>query len=116
MRIIRHSFVRLIIIIVCLFLCVGLVRSIVENVRRSDLVSERQVTLEKERQRNSALQEKLREATSSAFIEKQAREKLGLVREGETVVLIGESHMEGQENTIQETYESLWKRWWRLFF
>jgi cell division protein FtsB len=116
MNIIRHPFFRFTIIIVSSLVCFGLIRSIVGNIRRNDLVSERQAVLEREKERNMLLQEKLREATSASFLEKQAREKLGLVREGETIVLVGKPRAEESQSQGSSESLSLWKRWWRLFF
>ena len=117
MRFIRHPIVRLILIIVSAFICIGLIRSIIGTIRQNDILSERRAVLEKEEKRSAILQEKLRESTSASFLEKQAREKLGLVKEGETVVLLGQPQTQEDENVNSSVVsESLWKRWWKLFF
>lgn len=102
--------------IVSLVLIVGLSRSIVDHWQKGGIISERQQALEREEARNRELQAKLEEATSSAFIEKEAREKLGLVKEGDTVVLIDRT--ENSELNDQAKTEDLpnWKKWWKLFF
>jgi cell division protein FtsB len=85
--------------------------------RQNDIVSERKIVLEREIERNTKLQEQLRIATSASFLEKQAREKLGLAKEGETIVLLGESqNSENQLHPSSVTPQSRWKKWWRLFF
>lgn len=115
----KNPFIRFVIICIGFFMCVGLTRSIFENLRRTDLVSERQTALNKEEQKNKELQSRLREATSASFIEREARNKLGLVREGDTVVLVGsreqiqDNHQSDQTGSNNMTR---WQKWWKLFF
>jgi len=116
MSIIRHPIFRFAVIIISFLICFGLIRSIAQNIKGNDLVSERQAVLDKEKEQNVKLQEKLREATSASFLEKQAREKLGLAKEGETIVLMGEPQIGESQNQGSSESLSLWKRWWRLFF
>jgi cell division protein FtsB len=102
-------------ILVSCLICFKLLGSIISNVQRIDFVARRSVVLKKEQQRNEVLQEQLRVATSASFLEKQAREKLGLVKEGETVVLMGKPNQsEGQQPS--QAPQDRWERWWKLFF
>lgn len=115
----KNPFIRIAIVGISLFMCIGLLRSIVENLQRTDLVSERQTALQKEEQRNKNLQDKLREATSASFIEREARNKLGLVREGDTVVLVGPPGQAQDAHAFSESGDhnlSRWQKWWKLFF
>ena len=65
-------------------------------------------------EKHAELENRLIEATSAAFIEKIARDKLGLVREGETVVIMDKSPVIGNQSSVKE--ESNWRKWWGLFF
>jgi cell division protein FtsB len=115
MKILQHPFFRLMIILVSFLVCYELLGSIISNVQRIDSVAGRKAVLEKEQKRNEALKEELRVATSASFLEKQAREKLGLVKEGETIILMGKpDQSEGQQTT--QTPQDRWERWWKLFF
>ena len=115
--VIRHPLVRLAIVTLSLFVCLELLNSIIENWRRSDVVSERQAALVKEKERNKQLHEELREATSASFIEREARNKLGLVKEGDTMVLMGEGQKQaGEQVQNSQTPSSNLGQWWRLFF
>jgi len=114
-----HSLIRLIVIIGGLVLCVGLVRSLAGNLWKIDQVEERKEVLQKELTKHEELETKLREATSAAFIEKEAREKLGLAREGETIVLMGKkdaADTSGAHQNAVDTQATGWKVWWSLFF
>lgn len=112
----RFSGIRLIIGIVSLVVSIGLARSIVDHWQKRTIVSERQEALRLEEARNRELVVKLEEATSSAFIEREAREKLGLVKEGDTIVLIDRTqNVRTNDQTKAEDLPN-WKKWWRLFF
>ena len=112
----RFSSIRFVIGIVSVFVSIGLVRSIVNHWQKGSVVSERQEALEAEQKRNRDLTVKFAEATSAAFIEKEAREKLGLVREGDTVVLLDTSQNPQLNGQAKPDDIPNWKKWWRLFF
>lgn len=115
MSILRHPILRLIILLISCLICFELLKSIVSNVQRIDSVAQRKAALEKAQEQNVTLQGELRVATSASFIEKQAREKLGLVKEGETIVLMGKPDQSDGQQTPQ-TPQDRWERWWKLFF
>ena len=114
----KRRFVRIIIVLLSISLSIGLLRSLVNALWRRDLVRERQMVLNEEKARNAELLSQLREATSSAFVEKQAREKLGFVKPGDTVVLLGSTTVVGPNHPqSSESRGSVgWRRWWSLFF
>lgn len=117
MYIIKHPLIRLGFAIVCLMMSIGLLKSIVGHFRRTDVVGERQEALLREEKRNQELKARLKEATSDAFVEKQAREKLRMARDGETIVLMDTSLSSVPGNQgVNEAKLSHWQRWWRLFY
>ena len=99
-----------------LVLVVGLVRSIVGMYLKNDIVEDRRQLLLKEEKRNSELKARLHEATSAAFIEKMARDKLGLVKPGDTVVLLQQPTVQDDAGLIKSPNLTQWEKWWRLFF
>ena len=50
-------------------------------------------------------------------MERMAREKLGLVKEGETIVIMKNEKlkMTNEEQEVEENSPN-WKKWWGLFF
>jgi len=113
----RFSAIRLIVGVVSVFVAIGLARSIVDHWHKRTIVADRQEALRHEEERNRQLIAKLEEATSSAFIEKEAREKLGLVKEGDTVILLGRAeHTEFSDQKDIAANMPNWKKWWKLFF
>lgn len=118
MKILQNSLFRLIVTIVCLLAVVSLSRTIYGTWRRRDIVKERATVLAQAEAENKRLKDELAQAESPEFIEKEAREKLGLVREGEQIVIMPKSQSPIPNIQSQTESEKLpnWKRWWRLFF
>lgn len=111
--------IRLIIIVVSAMLVVNLSRSIWDLWRRRDILGERQAVLKRLEAEQARLQKEYEYAQSPEFIEQEARNRLGLAREGETVVLLPKSQIPNpNDQTKEEKEENVpnWKKWWRLFF
>jgi len=74
--------------------------------------------LEELEERQSRLKDQLKFAQSPEFIEKEAREKLSMGRENETVLVLPENleDLIGVSQTEQVKPLPNWKRWWKLFF
>jgi cell division protein FtsB len=87
---------------------------------RSDVEKERQ-KLEKIKAENASLEAQIAKAQSSGFIEQQLRDKLGLVKEGEVIVVLPDEDTLRklappqliEENTLPDPN---WKKWEKLFF
>lgn len=112
----RSRLVRVAVLVILLIIGIGIIRSVYSLSQKRGIVTQRQQVLSRLIAKNKQLQEELKEATSPAFVEQQARDKLGLVREGETVVIMDKS--QNSELRPQENLKELpsWKQWWRLFF
>ncbi|MDO8583116.1 MAG: septum formation initiator family protein [bacterium] len=92
----------------------NLVRSIYDIWQKKDFVSEAQRELDFQKQENQRLKSQLSYSQTSEFIEKEARDKLFMVKQGEKRVLIPKE----QEKLAQDKGENLpnWQQWWNLFF
>ncbi|MEK9143115.1 MAG: septum formation initiator family protein [Patescibacteria group bacterium] len=111
--------VRLVIIGVSAILVVNLSRSIWDIWRRRDILGERQAVLKRLEEENKRLKGELTYSESPLFIEAEARNRLGLGREGESIVLMPNDKLQMTNGkTEDKTVVSLpnWKKWWRLFF
>jgi len=55
---------------------------------------------------------------TNEFLEKEARDNLGLVKKGETVAILPSESRHGRNEAQQGENQGIsnWKRWWRLFF
>ena len=94
---------------------VNLIQEIVRLARSGERLSEaesRVLSLQKE---NEELKDQSRAVVSDRFIEKEAREKLGLVRPGEVVVYMPEGEKKAAFSPSIDDRPN-WKKWWDLFF
>ena len=102
--------------LISLIVAFGLARSVVGHFFRIDVVEEHRQALLKEEKRHLKLLSDLAEATSAAFVEKQAREKLGLAKPGDSIVLLQDEAPISSGSASDVQPKSNWERWWRLFF
>jgi cell division protein FtsB len=115
----RRRLLRTLTLIVGILIIVSLSRRIYSLWRRADVVRERHEELQKVQDENRRLKEKLSEVRGPEFVEQQARDKLGLIREGEIVVLIEAPSAASSAGTPvhqQSDRELKWRAWWKLFF
>lgn len=108
---------RIIIAFICLLVLISAPRSLRNLWQKRSIIWEKQAGLEREKAKNEELKQKLSEVQSTQFIEKEAREKLGMAKEGETVVLMPNDKwpMLNDENKTTSNVPN-WQQWWNLFF
>ena len=113
-----RKLVRAAVLFICIAIAAGILRSAYTLSQKKGIIAERQQALRELTEKNRKLQQELKQATSPAFIEQAARDKLGLVREGETVVIMDKSNPSAGGLNDQERSQELpsWKQWWGLFF
>lgn len=63
---------------------------------------------------NQKLKKRLAEVQSPEFIEKEAREKLGLGKEGETIVVLP-SQESGARSQEPGASGPNWRKWWKMY-
>jgi len=93
---------------------IGRVRNIEGAVQRE------KDTVEKMKEENARLEEQIAQTQGSAFIEKQIRDKLGLAKSGEAIVVLPDveilrklaPQIPVEENTLPDPN---WKKWIHLF-
>jgi len=119
--------IRWIVIFVSLFMIISLSRSIVDLLEKRVIVKQEQERLSVLSKKHEELTKKFEMVQTPAFIEKEARERLGMAKEGETVIIMGESRAESRDDSSfpqaegkalndVSRQEPNWKRWWQVFF
>jgi cell division protein FtsB len=112
--------IRWIIILVSMFMIISLSRSVVDLWERRKILEVEQKRLTQLEQKHKELEQKLRMVQTPAFVEKEARERLGMAKEGDTVIIMGNSSLPqdtGKESQLDNSpILPYWKRWWRIFF
>jgi cell division protein FtsB len=105
-----------IIIVSTLLLIINdLTRSIWDIWQKKDVVLQAQKTLSLEKQENQRLKSALSYSQTREFIEKQARDKLFMTKEGEKKVLIPKE-LKDSSKLLGKDNNPNWKKWWNLFF
>lgn len=103
-----------------LYLIVSFSRDLWHLWQKEGEIRKSQLKLEELRVKNEELKKQLEYVKSETFLEKEAREKLGLAKPGETVLILPENLEEAlgiNPPSISENQRlSNWERWWRLFF
>lgn len=108
------------IVVMGLILAFSLVRSLNKILGSSEKITQAQNDLASLQKENIELNETLNDVTSVEFIEGQARDKLGLAKKGEIVVVLpDEDKLRRMAPKIEEREQSLpdpiWKQWLKLF-
>jgi cell division protein FtsB len=107
-----------------LLFVVSLFLSLFRNISRiktTDLrIQEAQERVNKLKKENEGLEARLKEAQSVQFVERQLRDKLGLAKEGEIVVILPEDDILRKLAPKSEEEESVlpdpnWREWLNLF-
>jgi len=115
----KSKIINLIIIIAGVFVIVNLTRSINDLLHADDRIKEIEYQVNQLKQKNNELKKQLAEVQSPQYLEKIARDKLGLAKEGETVVILPQNSLAGPEqvNSV-EVEKNLpdWQKWRNLFF
>ena len=109
---------------VLLILSVVLVSSFVKSIKRiregDVLIEKTKVKLEKLNEENKKLEEQLKITQSEEFVEKQLRNKLGLAKEGEIVLVLPDDETLKKLAPVIPNEEEVklkpnWKKWVDLF-
>ena len=66
-------------------------------------------------EKNRELRAKLEKVQGKDFIEEEAREKLGMTREGEKVIILPTIIPPNPSANAESRLTSNWRRWWKLF-
>lgn len=101
-------------IIVSIIIINGLIRSIIDLWNKQDLVETARQELNQEKQKNQELKVQLSYVKSNEFIEEEARNKLFLVKPGESDVIIPKNLIEKKE-VKKVVVVPNWKQWLNLF-
>jgi cell division protein FtsB len=105
-------------ILIVIFISYNLISQILRatgSYSRLDQMADEVYQLEDE---NKILKKRLTDVNSPTFVEQQAREKLGLAKLGETVVLISDEKIKQVMGATEAAQVRLpnWLGWWKVFF
>ena len=106
--------------VLALFLLVSTIRNIGRVRSINSAVQAEKDKVEKMKEENAALEAQIAETQGSAFIEKQIRDKLGLAKEGEAIVVLPDAEIlkklaprtPVEQNSLPDPN---WRKWVKLF-
>lgn len=110
------SFISVGIFIILMITIVGLSQSLVHIIGRQNLLKTQKKNLITIQEQTETLRKKLQDVNTPAFIEREAREKLNMTKDGETVILIDKTGQITEEQKKEWQPSSHWNLWWDLFF
>ena len=104
-----------------IIVAISLVRNIIRTIDIRNRIKEEEKKVEVLQKEKEELGKKVVEAESDAYIEKQLRDKLGLAKEGEIVLILPEDEILRKIAPIINEEEDLlpdptWKKWFKLFY
>lgn len=105
-------------IVFSIFVINDLIHSIYNLWQKHDLVDQARRTLNAEKKKNVDLKHRLKEVEQPQFIEKEARDKLFLVKPGEGIVVVAPTVYIKASSYLQKKIDLRpnWKQWWETFF
>jgi len=116
---VKRRVIYLSIIIVGLLISFGLARNLYVTYQNSQLLTSAKEKLDRLRAENLRLKEEHTAASDPNFIEREARNRLGLVRPGETVVILpasGAAFPSSLSGEAVKPTRPVWQQWLGLFF
>ena len=105
--------------VIVMLITYNLVNQIADALKSGERLNREAENVYKLEIRNKELKKKLAEVYSPIFIEEQARNKLGLGKKGETIIVIPEDKIRqvlGSSQSTQEARLPNWLGWWKVFF
>lgn len=106
------------IVLVLLVIAYNLIKQIMEATKSGERLSQAADAVYQLEIKNKGLKQKLIQIQSPEFIEEEVRNRLGLAKAGETVVVIPEDRLKsvlGASSSAQIRLPN-WLGWWKVFF
>lgn len=111
-------YIRKLVIVIILIVLVLVLKNrftaLISAFNRTNILSSLQEELERKKQDNEYLKQKLFIAKTDEFVEEEARTKLGMIKEGEKIV--GDRKIEPKKPEVEKPELANWKKWQDLFF
>lgn len=113
---------RVLVLLLAALFSLSLLHNISDILSADQKIAQASSRLDKLKQENERLEAEVKKGESPEFKEKQARDKLGLAREGEIVLVLPPPETLKIISPLTEEEEELtlpepnWKKWRKLFF
>ncbi len=112
----RKQAARLIIVLIGLYLIVTTIQAIFDLWKAGDKLTQREKRVEVLKKDQENLQRQKAIASNPNFLEKTARDQLGLSKPGEEIIIIPQDLLKDNTPIIPPDTTPNWKKWQRLIF
>ena len=112
----RYKAINWILLILSIILTINIVRTFADLSRQENIIKEATDRLQEAEEEKGNLQKNLAKVESQEFIEREARNKLNLGKEGEVVLILPSISLVVTPSAIPADNSANWKKWVRLFF
>ncbi len=109
----RRRFLRWLIVIICFYLIVTTSQAIVDLWRAGDKLTRREQELAALQSQQQDLLKEKRRVESQEYLEKVARNQLGLSKPGEEVIIVPQDLLARPPTTLPDTTPN-WQKWVKL--
>ena len=109
------KFLPILIILFLVFTIKNNISGIFKTLENENTAENLKQKLAQEQKKNQFLKERLFYVKTNQFVEEEAREKLGMSRPGEYIVIAPTSAPLNREQ-IEVNTKPNWQKWWELFF
>lgn len=108
------------IILLAILVVNSVIGGLVSVKKSNDKIQQEKLKVEEQERKNRELKKQLEEVNSATFTEQVARDKLGLAKPGETIIVLPDKEvLKRLAPHIEEEQEALpdpnWKKWLKLF-
>lgn len=115
------TYLNIVYVGISLLMLVSLTRNIMKVREAKERLKEKEDYIEKIREENDELSQRVEIFKSEEFVESQLRDKLGLAKEGETIIVLPDEETIKKFGPSDEKEEEIlpdpnWKKWFKLFF
>jgi len=109
--------VFLFVIVIAILSIIHSISAIYDLWQKQYVLNESKKQLVKQQEESQKLKESLHNVSNEFFVEEEARNKLFLIKPGESTVFIDKGLLgqKSQKITPPETLSN-WQQWWKLFF
>jgi cell division protein FtsB len=111
----KRNILFLLFVLVSLILVINSAKRIITFKNTFQRVDEAEQQLSNLREENESLKKELEYKSSEEYVEESIRDNLGLVKEGESVVILPKEEAEIQQEVSDEKIAN-WSKWWNVFF
>ena len=112
----KDRFVRYLLFFISILLFVSLIKSWLHFQKRTQVLKNAENKLYAQKEEQQKLERELAKVESRQFVEKQARDKLNMTREGEIMIIIPSPVIIEEPTPTPVDNSSNWQKWMGVFW